>query len=273
MPTVRVVTWNSNGEVGLRAADLTVVVNAINASFPAGPAVSLVATQEANQPIGGNLYTLLQGGAAPFLTFHTPPQHCTEALAGQTLTMVKGYNVGWDTAVLTPMTALSLIDFATDPGVLTYLHALGLNAFARQQVLRQTRFPAFMTFMIGGHTVKLISWHLSLRLAAPEFLPPSWAMGYKPSLALLQQSNWWTTHITGLAAGDVAILVGDLNAYDYELGQAGILPGWRGMSTNLSHILAYRPHGNPLRVSQSTTDRPMNWTPGQHNILSARITW
>lgn len=272
MPALRVVTWNSFGEGGHRAADLTTVVNAINASFPTGPPVSLVATQEAEQLAAGNLYLLLQGGAAPFAGFHVPAAHCTEELAGQALGLVRGYNVGWNPAALTAATPLALIDFATDPGVLTYLNGLGPPAFW-QPVLRQARFPAFMRFTLGAHRVTLITWHLSRRLAATEFIQPAWSVGYKPSIALLQHSNWWTTHITGMVAGDVAILMGDLNAYGYEVGQAGVLPGWRGVTTNLSHILVHRPHGNPLRVDQRVAYIPPNHTPGQHDILSARITW
>lgn len=282
MPQIRVVTWNSTGEDANKAAHLANVVNQENAAAvgpPPSAPVTLVVIQE-GAVANGALYAALNDGA-PFNTFVHPPETSREGPQGGY--RMKRYLLGWETAgafaVTAPPVAAALqrINLSTDPGIVNYINN-HVGSTKRQGYLTAlkslVRPPVWRQFTVGGRTVTFVSWHAPLGSGLPSYFPDhlfgSWSQGYRDAFVLWENSNWYATHIHAMAAGDIAILAGDMNAYSFEINR--VLNGWIGVNHNLTHILAYTPAGN------STVAPAGNWAnppgvSGAHSIVCGLVSW
>jgi len=301
MPSLRVVTWNAGGEDNLRAQALDQIILDINGAVAGNagdPHVQLVALQEMHQIATGAVFQHIQNGAGvagDTFEHFAAPAHIGERIPGQGLNNAKGYVMahrnGGNGPTLVPRAGLPgtlrHIDVRPRTGVGDLGVINGINnhvppansGLVRASVSDGVRYPVLREFSLvtmgNNHRVKVITWHAPLKGDLQITWGKNWKQGSKQFMQLLERSTWWNANITHppLAQGDVAILLGDLNASSGELGQPGILTDWEAASNNLCHILAFSPdgHGGNAALVNDGGNYPPGFPP--HDVVTARITW
>jgi hypothetical protein len=295
MPSFRLATWNSGGEGDGRGAQLAADVNTTNLT---APPVRLVAIQEARVGIvpPGSIRAQLTGGAAPFANFVVPPDHPRE-LSGQPFAVGvnRSYLISWDPAgagglvPVAPAARIALAPVAVPANAIhNYINGLGASPTVRNaliQAAKNIRAPVrkVFTLTLGAppvvHTIYFYTWHAELQanwqgatwatlgLAANPFAGP----GMYPAFQFFQRAAPYQADLAVLTANDVIVLAGDFNitAADLNNNAATIFPNYVGMSSNLSHVLAYSP-SPALAVAQGwnfVTPYP------PHSIITAEVQW
>ena len=284
MPSLRVLTWNSNGGAAPRGAELVAAANALNAFYPAHP-LQLCVCQEAG--VAPDSIHLAFTGSAPFsVVFSQPPSERREHLPppAQPFRIAPSrnyrmtYRIGGPAALnLAAVGGFQLVNLShlVDLGVNAWINAQGLAPVPLQNVRQcagNMRWPVYQQFGYAGGTVHFFTWHAPLLANwlganfSGHILPGG---GLWEAFQFFQHSNFYNGILAGLGAADAIIIAGDLNTIAGGLGFPNMFPNYQGYSFNLSHILVHSP-GMALGVAEGHNSVSPN---SPHELISARVIW
>ncbi len=303
MPYLRVVNWNPGGEGGGRDAALDHTVGQINAATamlgaPQNVAVQAIAIQEANQGANGAITQMFAnqigvvGATFEHFTCYNISEH--HAVQNGKVGHSRGYIVALRTGGASPVVPVApapamigansgagplyridLLNDAGANGAVNGYHHPRTHA-ALTNALRNTRWPVFTCFTVGGVRVVFVTVHLDLRAnwLGAVVLPNPWMQGLKECIGIMfQNSTWYASAmgwIGGGGGGGAMVISGDLNATAGEIGQPGILPAFDGTNDNLTHILADSPAMGGANVHDDWA-QIQNFPP--HHILTSGVQW
>ncbi|NEO81150.1 hypothetical protein [Moorena sp. SIO4G3] len=265
---LRVLTWNSTGESANNATELRNEINYLNGRYPRDP-VKAIFNQEAKKLSGGDIYNMLNntGAGGIGLNYTRPPRHITELINGTG----RGYNaLAHNTVTITQ--PLTHQNYTTDPIFHTWQKTLNPSqSNTVNDEVKNFRPPVYMEFNYSGRNVRLITWHAPIGQSG--ILKGCTTQGLAPldAFLFLEQSSL-INNTTGI---DIIIIAGDLNmtSKDLKTKCQGYEPlkKFDGESSNLDHILAWRPSGGTVNyLEPRSTSSPSS---DDHNIFSSRVNW
>lgn len=272
MPAINIMTWNSDGESAAKAAFLQdLILN--NPSVP-GWQPDVVVIQEAQAAPGGDIWNMLSNlGGQPGGGNYTVNAPQFAPLSSE------GYIFMTSNHVTLAGGAFTVVDLATDPGVLAAIDAFATplaraTAIAEVELMRD---PARAPIAFAGRALDVMTWHAPL---GPSRLIQgiSAAVNYD-AYYFFQSSNYYTATLLQPGAGNLSAVAGDLNVTASDLTNPTeapvvpyLFPGWTGVSSNLDHILAYRNVGS---VASITFPNAGSYQTGlsDHAVEVSSVSW
>lgn len=261
MPSLRILTWNSTGEDVSKVVTLTNEAGSY-AAHGTNPEIDVFLIQEAQQGPGGAISNYLTG--LPNYTIH----HIQENLGGGG----KGYICATRDASVTVTSALTLWNYAADPGFMAWA---GHTALQPSSWTPPARTPAYTLLQVGATNILLITWHAPLGVSLLPIIVGSMSGGALLDAYLaLDQSGLLNNPM--LAVGlvpDFIVIAGDMNAKPAALGKNyhGYTPldAFSGVANKLDHIMATSPAHTPFNF----TEHHSVGTTSVHDILCALMNW
>lgn len=284
MPSLRVLSWNSNGGNAPRGAEIVAATNQLSLMYPAFP-LQLCVCQETAVAVDSIEGAFI--GSAPFsINFVQPPLQCREHLPppaqpfrippsrNYRMTYMNGGPAMLNLVAVGGFQLVNL-DPNFDAGVNAWINAQGLAPIIRQNVRQcagNIRWPVYQQFAYGGGSVHFFTWHAPLLLnwLGANFsgivLPGG---GLWEAFQFFQNSNFYNGIFAGLGPIDAIVIAGDLNTNDGGMGFPNMFVNYDGFSFNLSHILVYSP-SMFLDVAEGHNTFSPN---SPHELISARVIW
>ena len=286
MPSLRVLTWNSNGGAAPRGAQIVAAANTLSGMYPAHPLQLCVCQETA---VGPDSILAAFTATPPFsLSFAQPPlfnrEHLPPPAQPFRIPPSRAYrmtymNAGPAALNLAAVGGFNLVnlDPAFDMGVAGWIAAQGLAPgllAAVNQCAGNIRWPVHQQFTYGAGTVHFFTWHAPLlaNWLGANFsgiaLPGG---GLWEAFQFFQHSTYYTNIMAGLGANDAIVIAGDFNTTAAGLAPAvpNMFPNYDGYSHNLSHILVYSP-SIALDIDQGHNTPSPN---SPHDLISARVIW
>ncbi len=289
MPSLRVLSWNSNGGAAPRGGQLVAAANALTGLYPGHP-LQLCVCQETGVAVD-SIHAAFTGTPPFSVSFVQPPLFNREHLPipaqpfrivpsrAYRMTYMNGGPAGLNLAAVGGFNLVNL-DPAVDAGVAAWIAAQGLAPALLAMVNQcagNIRWPVYQHLTYGASNIHFFTWHAPLRLnwLGANFsgivLPGGGGGTLWEAFQFFQHSAFYTGIIAGLAANDVVIIAGDLNTTAAGLAPPvpNMFPGYVGYSHNLSHILVHSPSAALAIAEGHNTPSPNS----PHNLISARAIW
>lgn len=286
MPSLRVLSWNSNGGAVPRGAEVLAATNALTVLYPAHPLQLCVCQETAVAP--DSIEATFIGNPPFSASFVQPPLSCREHLPPPAqpfrVAPSRNYRSSYMDTGPAPLNlaaagglGLVNLDPAVDAGVAAWINAQGLAPRILADVTQcaaNMRWPIYQQFAYAGGTVHFFSWHAPLRAnwLGANFsgiaLPGG---GLWEAFQFFQHSTFYQNIINGLTPADSIVIAGDFNTTDAGLTPhyPNMFPGYDGFSHNLSHILVSSP-SIALDINEGH-NTPSASSP--HDLISARVVW
>lgn len=286
MPSLRILSWNSNGGAAPRGAEIVNAANNLAGMYPAQP-MQLCVCQEA--AVGPDSILAAFTATPPFpASYIQPPLSCREHLLPPAqpyrVGISRNYRMSYMTGGPAPLNlvaggAFTLVnlDPAIDAGVAAWIAAQGLApviAANVNQCAANMRWPVYQQFNYAGGTVNFFTWHAPL---AANWLGANFSGNVLPGGGLweafqfFQNSAFYTGILGGLGVNDAIVVAGDLNTTAAGLAPAvpNMFPNYTGYSDSLSHIMVFSPSPALLVAEGHNSLSPSS----PHNLISARVIW
>ena len=289
MPSLRVLTWNSNGGAAPRGGQLVAAANALTGMYPGHPLQLCICQETGVAP--DSIHAAFTGTPPFSVSFVQPPLFSREHLPipAQPFRIMpsRAYRLTYMDAGPAALNLASVggfnlvnLDPAVDAGVAGWIAAQGLAPgllVTVNQCAANIRWPVYQQFAYGGGSVHFFTWHAPLRnnWLGANFsgivLPGGGGGTLWEAFQFFQHSTFYTGIMAGLGVNDIVIVAGDLNTTGPGVAPPApnMFPGYIGFSHNLSHILAHSPSAALGMVEGHNNPSPQS----PHNLVSARAIW
>jgi hypothetical protein len=270
MPTLNILTWNSNGETQQAAHDLQGVIVTLNQH---GWVADAIVIQEANAAPGGYVYQMLSGLGG---VYNAQPTHTTEGSpGGRGYLLLTRTNIGGQNT-------FANYNLAADVGLQAWMNA-SLSLPARQianQELATMQRPATATLTGGGGVrVSFMTWHTP-RGPGQVLQGATLQGGANPDGYLFLQNSTLYGGLTAPGVGNLGVVAGDLNVtYNALNTNTGIpalpriLPSFVGVSSNLDHIVGDTQAGQPAPTFPLNQAGNYQVPSSPHAVLYGQANW
>lgn len=140
------------------------------------------------------------------------------------------------------------------------------------------RQPGAVQVAFGGRVVNFMTWHAP-RGPGLILLGLSASVNYD-AYYFLQSSNFYTG-LCAPGANNLSLIAGDLNVTSTELASPTglpppinfLLPNWKGVSSNLDHILAIRNVGSPGSITFPNAGHYPTGGLSDHDVQVSTVSW